>query len=220
MIKLLFFGSISIVLIQSSFGQITTSPPLPSGWERIHINNLGCFDLPPTMEVQKGKYKEGLDAEKQKLGINASQLTAQPKGLNEFGKTESGKYARVIVETTFGSAGDFEKLNFDISAYSAEYISELNSQFKQQIQQSFYSTGLKLVEWYPFRVEKINGMSCMHVSYKRQLLDKPAVLVHQYYFQNNDRMHHLTLSYRFSEAEYWKADFERILKSFRISDVR
>jgi hypothetical protein len=34
---------------------------LPTGWERIYIKNVGSFDLPPTMEVQKGKYKEFVD---------------------------------------------------------------------------------------------------------------------------------------------------------------
>jgi hypothetical protein len=40
-----------------------------------------------------------------------------------------------------------------------------------------------------------------------------------YYFQNYDRMHSLTLSYRISEAEYWKNDFATILKSFRLTNI-
>lgn len=210
----------SVLLIQSSFGQISSPPPLTTGWERIYIKNVGSFDLPPTMEVQKGKYKEFNDEIRKIKGFDATQITAQQKGLNEFGKEGFEKYARVMLETTFGSTGDFEKLNFNISEYTQADIAELNTIYKQQLQQSFYGTGLKLIEWYPLKLEKVNGMSCIHISYKRQLQDKPYVLVHIYYFHNNDRMHNLTLSYRLSEADYWKASFATILKSFRITNIR
>ncbi|MDR0983364.1 MAG: hypothetical protein LBM07_09030 [Culturomica sp.] len=210
----------SILIIQSSFGQASSPPPLPTGWERIYIKNVGSFYLPPTMEVQKGKYKEFVDEIKKIKGIDASQLTAQQKGLNEFGKEGFEKYARVMVETTFGSPGDFEKFNFNLAEITQADIAELGTIYKQQIQQSFLGTGLKLIEWYSLKVEKINGVSCIHISYKRQLQDEPFVLVHIYSFHNNDRVHNLTLSYRLSEADYWKADFATILKSFRITNIR
>lgn len=214
------FFLVSILAIQFCFAQTIPLPTLPSGWERIFIKNVGSFDLPPTMEVQNGKYKEFIDELKKIKGYDATQITAQQKGLNEFGRKGFEKYARVMVETTFGSPGDFEKLNFNIAEYSQAEISELNSTYKQQFQQSFIGTGLKIVEWYPLKLEELNGMSCIHLSYKRQLQDKPYVLVHIYYFHNNDRMHSLTLSYRISEIAYWKSDYSTILKSFRITNVR
>jgi hypothetical protein len=215
--KIILVLAFTLILKEHSFGQTSTTP---NGWEKIYIKNVGSFDLPPTMEIQKGKYKEFIDEVKKIKGYDATQITAQQKGLNEFGKEGFEKYARVMVETTFGSAGDFEKLNFNIATYSQMDISELNSTYKQQIQQSFIGTGLKLIEWYPLKLEKVNGMSCIHISYKRQLQDKPFVLVHIYYFHNNDRMHSLTLSYRLSELDYWKSDYATILKSFRITNIR
>ncbi len=210
----------SFLLIQSSFEQVSSPPPLLPGWERIYIKNVGSIDLPPTMEVQKGKYKEFVDEITKIKGFDASQLTAQQKGLNEFKKEGFEKYARVMVQTIFGSPGDFKKFNFNLAEITQADIAELNKIYKQQIQQIFLGTGLKLIEWYPLKVEKVNGVSCIHISYKRQLQDMPFVLVHIYYFHNNDRMHILTLSYRLSEADYWKADFATILKSFRITNIR
>ena len=218
--KLTSITTILFWAFQFCFAQTLPPPTVPIGWERIYIKNVGSFDLPPTMEVQKGKYKEFVDEIKKIKGFDATQLTAQQKGLNEFGKEGFEKYARVMVETTFGSVGDFEKLNFNIATYTQADISELNTTYKQQIQQSFIGTGLKLIEWYPLKLEKVNGMSCIHISYKRQLQDKPFVLVHIYYFHNNDRMHSLTLSYRLSEVDYWKSDYATILKSFRITNIR
>lgn len=221
--KNIFFLIIFLLfLYQSTLGQVSSPFPLQSGWERVYIKNVGNFDLPPTMEVQKGKYKEFNDEFRKVKGFDLNPLTAQQKGLNEFGKTGFEKYARVIIRTAFGSPGDFEKLNFNIVEYTQADIAELNSIYKEQVKQSFTASGigLKLVEWYPLKLEKVNGMSCIHISCKRQLQDKPFVLVHVYYFHNNDRIHSLTLSYRLSEGDYWKSDYSTVLKSFRLTNIR
>lgn len=209
-----------LALVKTSFGQIFSPPPLPNGWERIHIKDVGSFDLPPSMEIQGGTYKEFVVESRKILGLDATQITAQPKGINELKKDGLEKYARVMLETKTAPPGSFEKLNFKVSKYTSSDIRELNSIFKQQLQENFNGTGLKLIQWYPLKLEVINGMSCIHVNYKRQFQDKPLVLVHMYYFQNHDRMHTLTLSYRLSEADYWKDGFAKILKSFSISNVR
>ncbi|MES2852262.1 MAG: hypothetical protein V4698_05065 [Bacteroidota bacterium] len=218
--KLLSILSLLFCAVQFCVAQTLPLPTLPTGWERVYIKNVGSFDLPPTMEIQKGKYKEFVDEIKKIKGFDASQLVAQQKGLNEFGKEGFEKYARVMVETTLGAVGDFEKLNFNITQYTQADILDLSSTYKQQIQQSFLGTGLKLIEWYPLKIEKVNGMSCIHISYRRQLQDKPLVLVHMYIFHNNDRMHTFTLSYRISEVDYWKSDYVTVLKSFRITNNR
>lgn len=219
--KIIFFLLQIMVVLPLCYSQTLPQalPALTQGWQRIYLKDVGSFDLPPTMEVQKGKYKEFVDEMKRIKGIDASQITAQPIGLNEKTKEGFEKYARVMVETKIGSPNDFEKLNFNISAIQQSEISELNTVFKQQVQQGFLGTGLKVTEWYPLKIEKINGMSCIHISYKRQLNDKPYVLVNIYMFQNFDRRHIFTLSYRLSEAEYWKENFASILKSFRISNI-
>lgn len=189
-------------------------------WQRIYLKDVGYFDLPPTMEIQKGKYKEFADENRKIKGFDVPQIVAQQKGLNQFGKEGFERYARVMLETTIGLTGDFEKLNFNISKFTQIEIIQMSNDFKEQIQQSFTGTDIKLIEWYPLKVEKINGMSCIHISYKRRFQDKPYVLVHMYIFQNNDRRHILTLSYRLSEVEYWKNDYSTILNSFKVTNIK
>lgn len=196
-----------------------TLPLVQIGWQRIYIKNVGSFDLPPTMEIQKGKFKEFVDQVKNIQGYDAAQITAQQNGLNKGNSKGFEKYARVMIETQYGKAGDFDKINFDMTEFQAQ-INEFNSGFKQQIQQSFSGTGQKLIDWYPLKIEKTNGMSCFHITYKRQLADNPIVLVNVYFLSNSDRQHTLTLSYRVSESEYWKSDFAQILKSFRITNIK
>lgn len=216
---LVFILTFSTSLITLVCGQGISPPTLIAGWERIYIKNTGYFDLPPTMEVQRGKYKEIADENRKIIGFDASQITAQQKGLNEISKIGFEKYARVMVETIFGSVGDFEKSNFNLSLFTPSEISELDAFQKQNVLQNFNGTRIKLIEWFPTKIERINGMPCIHICYKRQFQNEPIVLVHIFYFQNYDRMHSLTLSYRISEGEYWKNDFATILKSFRLTNI-
>lgn len=196
------------------------APILSAGWDRIYIKDVGYFDLPPTMEVQSGKYKEFVNQSKRVKGYDATELTAQQKGLNAFDESGFERYARVMLETNIGKLDDYEELDFDITDFDAEEITELSAVFKEEIINGFRGTGLKLIEWYPLKVEQINGMSCIHIAYKRQLKTNPFVLVNIYMFFNNDRTHTLTLSYREAESSYWKSDFNKILNSFRITNIR
>jgi hypothetical protein len=211
---------IFVLAFNFCFTQTLPLPTLLPGWERIYIKNVGSFDLPPTMEVQQGKYREFTDEFKKIVGFDASEIIAQQKGLNVLGKDGLAKYARVMVKTIFGYPGEFEKLNFNVSELTQIEINEIDEFLAQQIQKNLRGIGGKLTEWYPLKIETVNGMSCIHISYLRKIHENPEVLVHTYHFHNNDRMHTLTLSYRLSESDYWKTDFTTILKSFRISNIR
>jgi len=88
---------------------------------------------------------------------------------------------------------------------------------KQQISKN---QSLKLIEWFPSTVEKINGMLALSYTYRRQLGNSPIVQCKTYIFQNYDRTHTLTMSYRESEKEIWEKDFPTILSSFRITNIQ
>ena len=193
---------------------------LLTGWERIYIRNVGFLDMPPNMEVQSGTYQEIMNSYYNRLEVDAPQLVFQQKGLNNNTSSSFQNYGRVLLETQIGSYGDFQPLSFNIATVTSTEISDLNWNFKQKTMSDLASIGHTLIEWYPLKVKKVNGMPCIHVSYKRQLGTNPVVLVNYYIFQNNDRMHSLTLSYRVSETALWKTNFDRILTSFRITNVK
>jgi hypothetical protein len=172
------------------------------------------------MEVQSGTYQEIMNSYYNRLEVDAPQLVFQQKGLNNNTTSSFQNYGRVLLETQIGSYGDFQPLSFNIATVTSTEISDLNWNFKQKTMSDLASIGHILIEWYPLKVKKVNGMPCIHVSYKRQLGTNPVVLVNYYIFQNNDRMHSLTLSYRISETALWKTNFDRILTSFRITNVK
>ena len=204
----------------NTFSQSQAAQALLSGWKRIYIRNVGYIDMPPHMEVQAGTYQEIMNNYYNRMELDAPQLVFQQKGLNNNTSSSFQNYGRVLVETQLGNFGDFQPLSYNISTVTATEISELNWNLKQKTISDLASIGHTLIEWYSLKVKKVNGLPCIHVSYRRQLGTNQIVLVNYYIFQNNDRMHTLTLSYRVSETSLWKTDFDRILTSFRITNVK
>lgn len=214
--KLIFF-IFTFLIISASLGQTNTQNYL--------LKNVGYISIPNTMEIQGGNYKKLAEEYQKESGrkfgyeVSENRIVFQQKGLNDGAKPAYASYARIIIETIVGSYGDFEKLTTKLSASSSE-IAELNSQLKKQVAELFSGTGLKLISWYGTEIETINGRTALKISYLRQLKDNPLVIVSMYQFQNNDRMHQLTFSYRQQETAKWKSAFSKALTSFKITNIR
>jgi hypothetical protein len=195
-------------------------PKLPIGWERIHIPDVGTIDIPPTMEVQGSTLTE-LSKEYTKELIPQSdssesgRVTIQQKGLNDLDPEAAKFYVRIMVVTNIGNRGDFETLNSRYGVTKDE-LREISILFRTQVENQF----MRILQWDAPSVELINGMQAMRLSYRRQMKDNPPVRVATYIFQNYDRMHQLTMSYRESERNRWLSDFPTILSSFRITNIR
>ncbi len=212
--KLIFLFLISFF---NSFSQIE--------FENYSLSGIGSISIPNTMELQSGKYKEIHDklevkvAEKFKYEITGNAIVFQQKGLNELEKKSFTSYARIMLDTDIGSPGDYQKATTKIAPTSNE-IKELNSDLKTQVIDGFKGTQLKLIDWYGCSFVIINGKQCLKVSCKRQLGSNPEVHVDLYRFQNNDRMHTLTISYRVSDTETVKPIFTKVFNSFKLTNIR
>jgi len=217
----LFVVLITLLYTLPAVAQTLPPPELKSGWSRIHIENVGTIDLPPTMEVQGGEYGKYAENMRSSLNIKAPQFVAQQKGRNAS-KSPSERYSRIIFNTYIKNKGDYETLSFNINEYSKAEIDALDETLRQELSGSVQMgmSAMKLIKWYKLNLKTINGMSCINYSYVRQLDDTPVVFVDKYMFQNNDRMHTLTISYRLTESEYWKNDLTHALDSFRITNIR
>ena len=197
-----------------------SSQSLKSGWQRIYIANVGYIDMPNPMEIPSGSYSSKMNHMYKRYEVVSPELVFQQKGLRTYSSGAFKKYGRVLLHTVDNPQGDYERLNFNIYSWTAADKQELNQIMKTTTLNDLNTIGHKLIYWYPCKLEKINGMSCIHVKYKRQMGNNPVVLVHQYYFQNVDMMNILIISYRVNETNYWKPDFDRILSSFRITNVQ
>lgn len=210
---------LAFILISTiSFSQSTD-------FENYRIIEVGSISIPNNMEIQSGNYKKLSETYQKEISkkfgyeVSDNRIVFQQKGLNDLEKQGLASYVRVILETEIGNFGDFDKLTNKLTATPQE-ISNISKEFKSQIQQSFAGTGLKLITWNGISIVTINGRTALKISYLRQLNDKPYVVVNMYRFQNNDRLHSLTLSYRQSDEATWKPLLTKIANSFTITNVR
>ncbi len=194
-------------------------PELPAVWQRVQIPQLGTIDIPPTMEGQGGSYarvSQALGRSLLNIDVGDSErVVIQQKGLNAFDPSARQSYVRVILETDLGNAGDFEFLTTRFDA-TADELAEISTLFRTQAENEF----TKILQWDAPSLELVSGMRAIRLSYRRQFKNNPPVRVALYIFQNDDRMHRLTMSYRESERAKWLGDFPAILSSFRITNVR
>jgi hypothetical protein len=188
------------------------------------IPGVGRIEIPACMEEQSGFYKKLNNiyerAVEQKTGIEIAddKVVFQQKGLNNMEKSAFSGYARVIVETEMGDNGAFNRLHARLYISPSEIV-EIDKEIKNQILQLYQGTTMKLIEWYGVSFVDVNGMKAMKISYLRQLNNQPYVLVNSYRFQNYDRLHTLTMSYRKQDEKAWKPLYKKILFSFYLRPV-
>jgi hypothetical protein len=205
-----------LLISSSAFGQTTPG----QAFVEFKLNGLGSILIPDTMELQGGAYKKFSDGASKEMGYDVSgEIIFQQKGLNEFNFKEINTYARVMIGTELGTPGSYEKLTTKIKATPRE-LQILGSSFKKELVNSFGDTGLRLIRWDGVSIVAVSGQSALKIAYLRQLNDKPSVYVEIYNFQNNDRMHRLTISYRLQDASIWKDALERTKNSFKITNIR
>jgi hypothetical protein len=192
-----------------------------SQWTKVEIPDVCSFEIPGKMEIQGGSYKAFSDSFQQAyLKIPFSdKVVIQPKGINALDKEALKLYARVIIKTVATEAGEVETLTTPLD-YSSSELRELDEVFKQGFltESKKVFPSMQLLKWEPTRIETINGIDVIVKQYVRQWKQNVPVVVKEYVFNNYNRMHIVTMSYRQTEAGTWEALYPRILQSFRFQD--
>ena len=180
------------------------------------IDNVGYIFVSSELELQSGDYKEFKDNYMQ---VNKNKIVFQQKGLNEYSSSTFDSYVRIIIDTELGTIGDYYKVNERMEA-SVSDLNELNDILKRQITQEYASIGIKVLIWYGVSVERINNQNCIKYSCVRQYGTNPPVEVASYIFQNNDRVHTITISCRKKDKDIWWSILMKSLNSFKITNIR
>lgn len=183
---------------------------LEDGWKEIRVEEMGSVNLPPEMEIQGGEYKKINDNLYEMYGFNNKNIVFQQKGLNDLNKNVFNTYARVLLKTKISTPNSTSNLTDKIEISTSE-LKEFDYTLKNELSKSF-----TIVNWYPSEIISINDMYALLTSYERQSNSDPVVLVKMYQFQNNDRTHSITMSYRITDKDKWEIIFEKILNSLTI----
>ena len=193
----------------------------PDGWTQIEIPAFVTVDIPPTMELQKGAYKnfkEAIAKISLNLDLRDQALTFQQSGLNDREDGATRRYARIIFKSFFDKDGDF---NLPEEALTSDALKQIeNEEYSnlkkgiEQIRRSGLGT-TKVIKWYPVQKARLGGLSGYRIAYIRQQRTEPPVYV-EYYKLGSGRYHHtVTFSYRQNEEPFWKSDYSEIKRRIK-----
>ena len=204
----LFNSTILFFIVSFCFSQ---QPLLRNGWQRITIPDVGFIDIPQSLELQ--------DKEKNPMSnvTNQDDLYIQQKGLNNFQQSAFETYARVIIETEISGDGEYETLDSKYYASSSE-LKELDEILKPQFENPY----TKIIDWFPISTIDINDIRALLIHYTRvgNTKDEFPVDVKMYKFQNYNRLHTVTISYRIRDKQKWAKSLNDVLKSFTITNIQ
>ena len=117
-----------------------------------------------------------------------------------------------------GTTGDFFRWNDNITFSQAEYY-EVNKTFKDNLLAEFnkgnqMGLNMELLNISDIKISKnINKYVYIEQQYERKGLNGDVKVI-DYYLHNNDEIVKLTISYRISESDLWKTDFDKIVDTF------
>ena len=225
--SLLFIGLILLLFTSiiscSSLASIHELPEVEDGWIRIVIKDVGSIDYPTDfLELQSGEYRGMVEEFNQIVELSKSDFTLQQVGLNDLLPSAFDEYRRVMFQTLYLNPGEeVFRANERFTLSQAE-LAEFENQLKEQTLRDFEMLSAamgqehKLVESVSLEIKEVNGMFPFVYTYKRQLNDNTVVLVETYMFQNYDKIHHLSFSYRVVDEEECRDIYDKILDSFRL----
>lgn len=189
-------------------------------WRQLEIDSLGSFIFPgDKLEIQSKKIIGMMDSLRKIIKINTTptRFVLQQKGFNDF---KNLKYVRVIVETYNGQGGNYLKGSSKIREYTKVEQNQIKTAYKNSIINNFKTAGFQILKWYPVELQEINGSFCIVLKFDRKALTKGEADVHVrlYSFPNNKRQFDLTMACRVDDVVSWGGDFDKIIKSFSLSN--
>ena len=193
-------------------------------WATVSIPGICTYQIPPTVEIQAGSYKQVNDQYRKtifEISGAPDRVVAQPRGINEFDPGALKRYCRIIVETERGSKGDHLALNEPLAVSPVE-LRQIDKELKDRMQAgvaTFAAKGIKMtiLSWEPVRIVQVNGVDAVLSTHTRSMNDAPPALVRVYTIQNNDALHRITISYRESERDLWAKDLGKVIATFRFN---
>lgn len=189
------------------------------------------FSVPNTMELRdensfmslgKEIIKDEIQSIK-KIDVGDFNFVFQPEGTDDVQNSDNQKkalalYSRVLVSYQKGETDDFIRWNDNIT-YSQEEYNEVNKTFKDNLLAELNKAkqmgmNMELLNISDIKIAKnANKFVYIEQQYERKGLNGNVKVI-DYYLHNNDEMVKLTISYRISESNLWKTDFDKIINTF------
>jgi hypothetical protein len=184
-------------------------------WQTVILGHLMLLKIPPTMEVrEKGtvidRAKE-IMLELNNMDRNKVRITMQPKGTNANLQSATRLYGRIIIGIDYGDANEYPS----VETFSWDQIELLKVFAEEKLKEEAKTYAFEIIEHSAPVLKRIGGRVSLYRDYLRSSSTKgyPSVFVQSYLIFEGDKRIEITLSYRQSEANIWKDDFENVKRN-------
>lgn len=181
-------------------------------WTRYEGGTAYSISVPSTVELRDDKDAYSQALRRLNLNYNNGAVVFQQKGLSSQKQSAFNKYCRIIIQYYPGEYGGF-LASTETEVFDSEWKETLNQMVHNNLGPSS-----RLMGDYTYKWITVNGVKCVQVDYKRTGSNYDMynpVICRIAIFQNNNEMVVMILSYREKEAGLWKADFEKVFRSFK-----
>ena len=197
-----------------SVANLTAQPSaqLPTNWLKYEAGTAYSISVPPTVELRDARDAYSQTLKRLNLNYNRGGIVFQQKGLARQEQAAYNKYCRIMIQYVLGNNGEYMK-STETETLDGEWKAVLNELVNNNI-----GPAARLIGNYTYQWITVNGAKCIQIDYRRTGNNFDAtipVVCRMGIFQNSNEMVVMTLSYREKEAGIWKADFDKVFKSFR-----
>lgn len=199
---------ICVIFSHSVFGEETA-------YKRLNLSHGISVEIPSHWEILSQDAKQNLAAASESLIKNGF-------AVSDYGKKErllavsalpipSGAKIRLSVITP----PDFTEDNLRVTSPSD--LKQLHSNFYANLNSTMISSGLKLLEMKPPRIESFNNNLALVIEYSRtDAYGASPWHVIQYKIPTSNKFVEFTLSYRLSDGVVWKPILENVKRSVQL----
>jgi len=169
------------------------------------IKDVGQVSIPPGLDIRSGVF----------FGYDSSKVLSDNFSFGVEEGNDKKPLAWITFTTKTGKKGEYPILTTKLSASPAD-LKYIDDHLKQL---TTAKVGKGLKNWLGVREVKIQGNYAIEASYTEDKMGKTinnTVVV----FQNNDRLHTLTLSHEAVGREFWSPRLKSVKDSFKITNIR
>jgi hypothetical protein len=146
------------------------------------------------------------------IDIGKSKLIFQPKGTDALEESATEDVTRILIAHFEIDSNTFPKWNFK---FSKKELNELNEYFEKETIKELKTLPFEndLIEWTPFKMGNINGLSYIKASYI-SIIEGEKSYTETYQFFNTNEKVIISNSTDYSNKNKWIDIFDDVVKTF------
>lgn len=183
-----------------------------AGWVKHNIKDVGFIYTPKDYSFYDEHYYDSISKQLQSSASSIGVVIQKLDGVD---------FMKITITMKVGSSGTVHKLSNKYYRFAPVTVGDYETMVKPTILAPNKAIGVEILEATPIREDTLNGMFCIDFSLSALAPDGSTKIGGKYYWiNNNDRVHSINMSYTANFYKRHKQVVDKIMGSFRITNIR